>query len=155
MIVLKDSVTIKTTPAEVFNWFEHLDEHYLAWHPSHVSCRYLKKHTLETGAVLCIEETLHGKLHKLHFHITGVIPHQGFTYRVKPGVRGGFLFLEHELENEEGVDVEAKILIGCNIPLVCHFVDLVLQLFFSSRIKDLKQHMKEEGINLRNLLEQK
>ncbi|MCK4587279.1 MAG: hypothetical protein KAU29_08050, partial [Gammaproteobacteria bacterium] len=82
-----------------------------------------------------------------------------FTYRAKPGLRGGFLFLEHELEheleNEEGVDVEAKILIGCNIPLVCHFVDLVLQLFFSSRIKDLKQHMKEEGINLRNLLEKK
>ena len=150
MIVIQDTVTIKTTPADVFHWFEHLDEHYLSWHPSHVSCCYLKKHTLEVGAILYAEEYLHGKLHKLKFNLTNVIPNQEFQYRVMPGICGGFQFLE----NINGVDVIAELRIGWNIPFIGAFIDMIISLLLSRLIKALRQHMKEEGGNLRTLLEQ-
>ena len=124
MIVIKDTVTIKTTASDVFHWFEHLDEHYVSWHPSHVSCCYLKKHALEVGAILYAEEYLHGKLHKLKFNLTKVIPNQEFQYRVMPGVRGGFQFLE----NIKGVNVKAELQIGCDIPFIGTFIDMVMSL---------------------------
>ena len=151
MIVIQDTVSIKATSPDVFHWFEHLDEHYLSWHPSHVSCCYLKKQALELGAVLYAEEYLHGKLHKLKFHITNVIPNQEFQYRIMPGIHGGFRFLE----NEEGVDVHAEVRIGWNLSFIGRFIDFVLNLLFSNIINDLRQHMSEEGVNLRSLLEQK
>ncbi len=151
MIVIQDTVTIKTTPADVFHWFEHLDEHYLSWHPCHVSCRYLKKHRLEVGAVLYAEEYLHDKLHKLKFNLTEVVPDQEFQYRVMPGIRGGFQFLE----NIKGVDVKAELQIGWDIPFIGAFIDMVMSFLFSGLIKVLKQHMREEGENLRTLLEQR
>ena len=151
MIVIKDTVTIDVTPSDAFNWFEHLDENYLSWHPSHVSCRYLTKQTLEAGAILYAEEYLHGKLHKLKFILTNVIPNHEFQYRVLPGVHGGFRFLE----NKKGVDFEAKLQIGWDIPFVGTFIDMILNLLFSRYIKDLRQHISEEGANLRTLLEQR
>ena len=149
MIVIKDTVTIKTAPSDVFQWFEHLDENYVSWHPSHISCCYLKKHTLEAGAILYAEEYLHGKPHKLKFYLTRVIPNQEFQYRVIPGVRGGFSFLE----SEKGVEFKAELRIGWDFPFVGRFVDIIFNLLFSKIIRDLKQHMSEEGINLRTLLE--
>ena len=148
MIVIKDTVTIKTTPSDAFHWFENLDEHYLSWHPSHVSCCYLKKHALEPGAVLYAEEYLHGKLHKLKFYIKDLIPDQEFQYRIMPGIHGRFWFLE----NEEGVDVQAEVRIGWDSPFVGRFIDIVLNLLFSNIFNDLRQHMGEEGANLRSLL---
>ena len=151
MIVIKDTVTIKTTPSDIFHWFEHLDEHYLSWHPSHVSSSYLKKNTLEVGAILYAEEYLHGKLHKLKFYITKVIPNQEFKYRVIPGISGGFRFLE----SKKGVDVEAELRLGWNFPFIGGLIDVILNLLFSKIINDLRQHMCEEGTNLRTLLEQR
>jgi len=150
MIVIKDTVTIKTTSSDVFNWFAHLDENYLSWHPSHVSCRYLKKNTLEVGAILYAEEYLHGKLHKLKFNLTNVIPNQGFQYRLMPGINGGFQFFE----NTKGVDVKAELRIGWDIPFIGAFIDKIMSLLLFNHIKALKQHMREEGNNLRSLLEQ-
>ena len=150
MIVIKDTVTIKATPADIFHWFEHLDEHYSSWHSSHVSCRYLKKNTLEAGAILYTEEYLHGKLHKLKLYLTKVITDQELQYRVMPGIHGRFRFLE----SEKGVDVEAELRLGWNLPFVGGLIDVILNLLFSKNINDLRQHMSEEGTNLRALLEQ-
>ncbi len=150
MIIIKDTVSIKATPSDIFHWFEHLDEHYISWHPAHVSCRYLKKQTLEAGAVLYAEEYLHGKLHKFKLYIKDIIPGQGFQYRITPGVQGSFQFLE----NEGGADVYAEVRIGWSLPFIGKFIDIILNLLFSNIINNLKRHMNEEGVNLHSLLEQ-
>ena len=96
VIIIKDTVSIKATPSDIFHWFEHLDERYISWHPAHVSCRYLKKQTLEAGAAF----------HK--------------RYNSWPGVRGSFQFLE----NEGGADVYAEVRIGWSLPFIGKFISL-------------------------------
>ena len=66
-----------------------------------------------------------------------------------PGIHGSFRFLE----NEEGVDVHAEVRIGWNLPFIGRFIDIILNFLFSNIINDLRQHMSEEGVNLRSLLE--
>jgi hypothetical protein len=150
MLVIRDTVSIDTTASAVFCWFEHIDENYLAWHPSHVSCRYVKGQGLKEGVVIYAEEYLHGKLHKLRLYLTEVIPNKEFQYRVAPGIRGGFRLSE----SGEGLDVEAEIRIGWKLPFFGALADRLVSSIFSHLIEDLRQHMYEEGLNLRSLLEQ-
>jgi len=150
MIILSDTVSIRTTPARAFQWFEHLEENYLAWHPAHVACRYLQGAGLKEGSVFCVGEYLHGKLHKLTFHLTRVDPAREIQYRIAPGLRGGFRFKP----TTEGVELGAVIRLGWQIPIVGAFIDLLLKIFFSHQLQALRQHMHEEGLNLRAILEQ-
>lgn len=150
MILLSDTVIIRTTPTRAFQWFEHLEENYLAWHPAHVSCRYLQGAGLKEGSVLRVEEYLHGKLHKLTFHLTRVVPAREIQYRIAPGLRGGFRFKP----TTEGVELGAEIRLGWQIPIMGVLVDLLLKVFFYRQLQALRQHMHEEGLNLRAILEQ-
>lgn len=61
MILLRDVVEIEASPEQAFDWLAHFQEDYLAWHPDHVECQYVKGTSiLEVGSVLYIEEYLHG-----------------------------------------------------------------------------------------------
>ena len=82
-IHLKDSVEIRTTPQKVFDFLIHLvdDESYRAWHPDdHVALRWIKGQPCEEGSVLYAEEYIHGKLHKLKFLITNVVPNKAIEF---------------------------------------------------------------------------
>ena len=149
MITLQDKVSINVKAPVVFEWFEHIDENYLLWHKDHISCHYENGDSLKEGAVIHVQEYLHGKLHKLKFRITKVINNHAFEYRVMSGVSGSFVFIE----NEDGTDVIAELRFGYKIPLIGTLIDMLSRVVFSTQLKALKQHMKEEGENLRNLLE--
>ena len=62
---------------------------------------------------------------------------------------GSFVFIE----NEDGTDVIAELRVGYNIPLIGKLIDMLSKVDISTQLKALKQHMREEGENLRNLLE--
>ena len=68
MIVLRDTVEIRASPEQIFEFLAHFKENVHAWHPDHVECRYLTYDPLGEGSVIYIEEYLHGKLHKLGVH---------------------------------------------------------------------------------------
>ena len=82
-VILTDSIEIKTTPDKIFDFFAHLvdDESYRSWHPDdHVALRWIKGLPWEEGSVVYAEEYIHGKIHKLKFVITGVIPNKRIEY---------------------------------------------------------------------------
>jgi hypothetical protein len=56
------------------------------------------------------------------------------------------------LPTEWGTEFVAEIFLGWSIPIVGALSDAVLNVFFSDHIESIRQHMKEEGINLRALL---
>lgn len=151
MILLHDKIEIDKPPAHLFNWFERLDENYLSWHPDHVSCLFLSDGPLREGSVVYCEEYLHGKLHKLEFQVTRFLPNFRIDYDVNAVMKGAFIF--------EPVDGHtlfvAEILFGLDLLLVGRVVDAILQRIFRSRIRNLKQHMAEEGRNLKDLIENK
>ncbi|GAB2737821.1 SRPBCC family protein [Nocardioides pakistanensis] len=72
MIELRDTVEVDVPPDRVWDWLQHLPEHYLEWHPDHLSARWVGGCTMVPGALLEFREVLHGKPHRLRLHLTEV-----------------------------------------------------------------------------------
>jgi hypothetical protein len=149
VIWLRDAIEIKASPEQVFEWLAHFQKNYLAWHPDHVACRYLKGTSLEVGSIIYTEEYLHGQLHKLKFQVTQVIPDSRVNYKVTFGLGGAFIVEPHE----DYVRFIAEIYMGSRLPLLGWCIDLILQTLLVRQIEALKQHMAEEGESLKRLLE--
>jgi hypothetical protein len=148
MLILEDVAELRAQPCEVYDWFRNLVDNYKDWHPDHVSCRYVRGKPLRVGSVLCVEEYLHGRLHKLRFKLTSIQPDRGIGYRIAPGLRGGFGITPTKC----GARLEAKVCIGWNLPIIGPVVDFVVTTFFKAELNDLRVHMHEEGENLSSLL---
>lgn len=145
MITLRDSVEIRTTPEKVFEWFMHFDENYVSWHPDHVKCSYLKGKQFEEGSVLYAEEYLHGKLHRMKFLTREVEPNKRVEYRMLfPAsiiCKGGSFIMEGSGK-------------GCLFTAILYFrFGRIFSKFLRARVEAIKKHMREEGENLKRILE--
>ena len=150
MIVLRDAVEIKATPEQIFNFFIHFKDNFHAWHPDHVECRYLNfEGTAKEGSVIYIEEYLHGKLHKLNLHITKLKPNSRIEYKTFLGSKGVFII------DPRGDDslFTAEMYMGTNVRLLANLVDIIMKILMSRQLQGIKQHMAEEGQNLKSILE--
>ena len=146
MITLKDTMEIKATPERIFECFVHLEENYRAWHPDHVKCRWLKgKPPAEEGSILYAEEYLHGKLHKLTFLMTKIEPNRKIEYKLLFPMslicpKGSFI-----IEATEG---------SCIFTATLSFrFGWLFSKLAKNRVEAIKKHIKEEGENLKKLLE--
>lgn len=149
MIILRDIVEIKASPEQTFEFFIHFKENFHAWHPDHVECRYLNfEGTPEEGSVIYIEEYLHGKLHKLKLQITKIEPNSRIEYKTLMGTLGVFI-IEPRGANSL---FTAEMHMGTKIPLLGSLMDGLLRLFLRRQLEGIKQHMAEEGQNLKGIL---
>lgn len=148
MIELRDTVLIEAPPEQVWAWLADLPHHYGAWHPAHRCCWYAKGHSLETGAVLVVEEELHGRPHRLRLRTTEVVPNRLLRYSSR-GVRGAFR-LE---EANGGTQFTATLGFGVAVPILGRIADGVMGRVLGARLAAIEEHMREEGRNLKRLLE--
>ncbi len=140
--MLTDSVEIKAASEKILDFLTHLDKNYTAWHPDHVACYWIEGESMKKGSVLCAEEYLHGKLHKMKFRISKSEP-TVLEYDILFPVslicpKGSFL-----IEPRGGT---------CLFTATLSFRPGMFSLF-RGRAEALKIHMKEEGENLKTLLE--
>ena len=149
MITLKDRIEICTTPGDLFTWLSRMPIEYRAWHPDHVSCRVIHGSFLEAGAEIECEEYLHGKLHKMTFRMTKVIPDRRVEYVIKGIGSGAF---EAEPIGDK-VRFTAELEFGSRIPVIGLFFDWMFGRVFHQRLEAMKRHMVEEGRNLKVILE--
>ena len=149
MISLRDTIEIQATPGRLFSWLERMPEEYKAWHPDHVSCRVIKGSMLEVGSELECEEYLHGKLHSMRFRMTKMIPDERVEFSVVGMGRGAF----EAQANNSSVDFVAELDIGSEVPILGQLFGLVFSRFFGRRMESMRQHMAEEGQNLKQILE--
>lgn len=149
MISLRDTIGIHTTPGQLFAWLGRMPEEYESWHPDHVACRVLHGSVLEVGSVIECQEYLHGKLHSLRFRMTKVIPDRRVEFVIERMGRGAF----EAQANGDTVTFVAELDIGSDAPIVGRFVDFIISRLFNQRIESMRQHMAEEGRNLKTILE--
>lgn len=150
MIILRDTVEIETSPEHIFEWIAQFKENYQAWHPDHGECRYLHgTRPLEEGSVIYCEEYLHGKRHKLKLKITKVVQNSRIDYKI-PFLGAGAFVVEPYGAN---VLFTAELYFGYNIPLLGWLIDKCVQNFMRQRLEAMRQHMVEEGQNLKKILE--
>ena len=149
MIKLKDSIEIQTTPTQLFNWLASISEEYVSWHPDHVACRVLKGSILQPGSELECKEYLHGKMHTMRFRPTRVDPGKRIEYEILTLGKGVFEIIP----KGKRVEFVAELALGSDAPVVNYLIDAVLHILFNRRLKAMQEHMREEGQNLKKIIE--
>ena len=154
-ITLKDSIEIKSTPEKVFNFLVHLvdDISYSAWHPEdHVALRWIKGKPWQEGAVAYAEEYMHGKLHKLKFRVTKVVANKKIEY-----IPSCWLLRIYFPKNSFNIEPKGNTTVFT--ATVRMRVGRLVKKFAKKKleygISCVRKHMKEEGENLKRILENK
>jgi hypothetical protein len=149
LIKLQDNIRIQTTPEQLFQWLESMPQEYVSWHPDHVACRVIQGSMLRSGAEIECQEYLHGKLHTMQFRLTRVDPGRRIEYEIEALGKGAF----EAIPKGEDVEFVAELGLGTETPLVGRIVDTVLCVLFARQLKAMRQHMREEGQNLKKIIE--
>jgi len=152
-VTLTDSVEIKTTPDKIFDFFERLvdDDSYRIWHPQdHVAFRWLKGKPWEEGSVVYAEEYIHGKLHKLKFIVTKVVKNKEIEYSPSSWfLRKYFPKNSFHIKPKE----ETCIFTASGTYRVGWIVRTFAKNKLERGLSSVRKHMKEEGQNLKRILE--
>ena len=149
-LVLKDSIEIKTTPEKIWDFFYNLEKNYKTWHPEeHVLFKWTEGKPMETGSKWYGEEYLNGKLRKLKGTISEAVPNRKISFKfpfpmslVSPGFEW---LIEPEGSNSVFTAVGYIRCIG--------FYRLIAKKHMDELIEVDKKHVKEEGENLKKILE--
>ena len=147
-MIITDSIEIKAPPERIFSFFTGLkdDASYQAWHPDHVVMRWIKGEPFHEGSVAYFEEYLHGKIHKGKFVCTKVVPSRLIEY--KPPFPLSVFFPGNRFVIEP-TDEGSCIFTAAGIMRVGPLGKRLSR----SQIEGVKRHMKEEGENLKAILE--
>ncbi len=148
MVAITDSIEIGATPEHVFDWLTNLKtrEGYQAWHPDHSDWFWIRGEPFQQGSVIYCEEYLHGELHKLKFVCTRIVPGRLIEYR--PLFPWSIVMLGSSFAiDSKGAD--ASVLSASIRFRSFPFIEKILK----GRLEAIGLHMKEEGENLKRILE--
>ncbi len=152
-VILEHSIEIRTTPEKIFEFFSCLvdNKSYRAWHPDdHVALRWLKGSPWQEGSVIYAEENIDGELHKLTFIVTRVVPNREIEYVPVSRFRRRYVpKCTFSVESKEANCIFTAA-VQARIPLL-------LRLLFKKKVErgisSVQKHMREEGDNLKMILE--
>ncbi len=154
-ILITDAIEIQTTPEEVFRFFFQIvdDASYQAWHPEdHVAFRWIKGVPWQEGSVAYSEEYLHGKLHKFKFLINKVVADREIELvPLSRFIRIFFPWNRFSIEPGEGYCVFT----ASGVMRVGRLVRLLAGRKLDEGVSSVRKHMKEEGENLKRILEKR
>jgi len=147
VLTISDSVEIAVPAEAVWRWLCALPAHYAEWHPAHHSCEVLRGTLWEPGTVVLMEEDLHGRRHRLRCQVIGTTPGREIEYRAGPWLKGRFRV--EPLNGHSRFRAELDFGSGS----VARLLDRPLGWLFRRRIASVRKHQREEGLNLKALLE--
>jgi uncharacterized protein YndB with AHSA1/START domain len=140
-----DTVVVDVAPDRVWRWLTGFAEHYLVWHPDHVSAVWEQGEPNQVGSVLKVVEYLGGHREVLRFEMTEVDPPRRMGYRILgshgvllPG--GAFTITADDGGSRFTASIQYRF-------------GVVTEWFFRQRVAALRTHMREEGENLKRLVE--
>jgi len=150
MSAIIDKIEIACTPEQVFDtlvFFFRDTENYQLWHADHISCSWKKGGDFSPGSVLMAEEYIHGKWHKLGFKITtfkkGDILEYKMLFPFSIICSGGNFksALKHD---------KTEFIAQLNFRL-----GWFIKALFKKEMEALRNHMREEGENIKEFIEKK
>ena len=148
MVTLTDSIEMEVPPEKVFNWLTNIrdKETYQAWHHDHVEFIWIKGEPFQEGSIVYFEEYIHGKIHKLKFLCTKSVPNRLIEYR--PLFPWSFFMPK----NSFAMEPSGKN--GCTFTATVNLrAGPLFKKLGRKRLDTIRQHMKEEGENLKRILE--
>jgi uncharacterized protein YndB with AHSA1/START domain len=147
---IRDSIEIRTTPEKIWEFFYDLEQNYTSWHPEHVVFKWTEGAPIESGSAWYAEEFSMGKLKKLKGTIGEVIPNRKIVFKnVFPASLVSPRF-EWNIEPKSSNSVFTAI----NYLRAEGLYRRIARKTMETAIEASKKHMKEEGENLKRILEQ-
>jgi uncharacterized protein YndB with AHSA1/START domain len=155
-LVLTESIEIKTTPGKIWEFFTNLEKNYKTWHPEdHVIFQWTKGKPMEAGSNFYAEEYVLGKIKKFKGTISEVVPYRKIVFRysfplslVSPG-------FEWQIEPKGSSSVFTAISYVRAERIMRTLVKYSEYKGMETLIEVGKKHVKEEGENLKKILEKK
>jgi len=143
VIALKESIEIRSAPEEVFDWFRNLDKNYAGWHSDHI--KWIFEGGFREGARCQYEERLHGDPHIARATLVRIEKDRLIEFRhifpLSIVCPGGSFTIERRAD-------------GSLFTATLRFrAGWLFSVLMPRRVDAVKHHMKEEGQNLKRLLE--
>jgi len=146
MILSETSPPIRTTPDRIFGFFAAMETIYTAWHPDHLLFRWLDPPAIAPGVRFYFEERIGGELLKKEVAFTRIEP--GTLIEFAPTMRLFRLLLPritfHIRPAQDGFAVTQEIHLRIG-PIAAWLNRRMLEA--------VRRHMREEGENMKRLLE--
>ena len=137
---------MEASPEEVYRFFEEMEENYERWHPNHITFRWTEKGWLQQGAEAYFEERIAGKLQKKTVKFVEVTPEQYIEFKPTSFLVG--LLMPHI---SFMIDARPE---GCELTQRIEVRTGPIGARLNKREFDAVQtHMREEGENLKGILE--
>lgn len=145
-MILRQSVDIAAPPSRIYRFFEDMADNYTDWHPDHLVFRWVDGAGLTVGCRFYFEERIAGKLMKKTVRLTRLKPDRHIEF--VPDWWLMRLFLPRILFRIEPVGE------GCRVTQELHVRTGPVGAWLNRReFNAVRQHMREEGENLKRLTE--
>lgn len=145
-MILEERTRVDARPADVFRFFEEMEARYREWHPDHIAFRWIDGAGLEPGAEAYFEERIAGERQAKRVRFTAVEPGRYIEFR-PTGWLTRLLLPRISFSFEPDGD-------GCRVVQRLHVRTGPIGAWANRREFDaVRTHMREEGENLRRLLE--
>lgn len=145
-MILEADTWVDASAEEVYAFFERVQERYLDWHPDHITFRWVTGDGLAEGNEAYFEEEIAGEAKKQTIHYTTVEPPTRIVFH--PTSRLIRFFLPHisfTVEPENG---------GCRVTQRVHVrTGPIGRRLNEAEFDAVRQHMQEEGENLKRIVE--
>lgn len=153
MITMTQRTRIPASAERLWEFFEHLDENYEAWHPEHLRWRTIRGKPLHAGTVWFGDEWVGPLRVASRFFITDHEPGSYFAYRVGFPARligtGGSFRLEAEGDGD--CELIETVHLGYSAPVFGWLLDLAIRVFLP--LAEFRRHIREEGESLVGIFE--
>ncbi len=146
---LKDSIEIKT-PEKIWAFFTDLEKNYKTWHPEdHVLFKWTEGKPMESGSKFYAEEYVMGKIKEYEGTISESVPNRRIVFKCSFPISIVSPKFEWLIEPKGLNSVfTAKTYMRCE-----RFFRILMRKGFDILVEVGKKHMKEEGENLKEILE--
>lgn len=144
-MILEESTRIEASPADVYRFFETMEENYGRWHPDHIAFRWLDDGRLAEGSEAYFDERIGGKRQEKTVRFTEVDPGRYVEFR--PASRlVAFLMPRVSFTIDPRPD-------GCTLTQRIRVRTGPIGAWLNrSEFDAVREHMREEGENLARIL---
>ena len=149
-LILTDSIEIRTTPEKIWDFFTNLEKNYRLWHPKdHILFKWTKGKPMETGSSWYAEEVVRGKVFKLKGTIGEVIPNRKIVFKYSFPISMVAPWFEWLIEPRGSNSVfTARSCLRAE-----HLFRMLAREEMETKISMHNQHTRDEGENLKKILE--
>ena len=145
MKTLRESIEINVSSEVIWDWLLHIAENYLEWHPSHIKAKWETETASEVGSILYAEEDINGDFLKMKSKVTELIPNRLYRFKTVGVLKFILAGGSFEIDPSENGSIFTATL--------DFHMGKLLSKVAKKKVQQISQHMIEEGINLKKILE--